>query len=38
MKRYSIITFLVASLVVALSSCNDDFMQRDPIDDMANGT
>ena len=37
MKKYSIITLLVI-LVASLSSCNDDFMQRDPIDDMADGT
>lgn len=37
MKKYSIIALLVI-LVASLSSCNDDFMQRDPIDDMANGT
>ena len=34
MKKYSIIALFVA-LVVSLSSCNDDFMQRNPIDDMA---
>ena len=37
MKKYSIIALLV-TLVASLSSCNDDFMQRDPIDDMADGT
>lgn len=37
MKKYSIIALFVA-LVVSLSSCNDDFMQRNPIDDMADGT
>lgn len=37
MKKYSIIALFVA-LVAALSSCNDDFMQRDPIDEMADGT
>lgn len=37
MKKYSIIALFVA-LVASLSSCNDDFMQRDPIDDMADGT
>lgn len=37
MKRNSII-FLVLSTIFCLSSCNDDFMQQDPIDDMANGT
>ena len=30
MKKYSIIALLV-TLVASLSSCNDDFMQRDPI-------
>ena len=29
MKKYSIIALFVA-LVVSLSSCNDDFMQRNP--------
>ena len=37
MKKNSIITLLV-TLLAALSSCNDDFMQRDPIDKMADGT
>ena len=33
MKKYSIIALLV-TLVASLSSCNDDFMQRDPIDSL----
>ena len=37
MKKYSIIALFV-TLVASLSSCNDDFMQRDPIDNMADGT
>ena len=37
MKKYLIIA-LFMTLVASLSSCNDDFMQQDPTDDMANGT
>ena len=36
MKKYSIITSL-CMLLALFSSCNDDFMQRDPIDQMADG-
>lgn len=37
MKKYSIIT-LLAALMMPFGACNDDFMQRDPIDQMADGT
>lgn len=37
MKRNSIIIVLMA-LISSLTSCNDNFMQQDPIDDMADGT
>lgn len=36
MKKYSIITSL-CMLLALFSSCNDDFMQRDPMDQMADG-
>lgn len=37
MKKNSIIV-LVLSLILLLPSCNDSFMQQDPIDSMADGT
>ena len=38
MKKYSIIGFIRGPGNVSLLSCNHDFMQRNPIDDMADGT
>ncbi|MDR0572704.1 MAG: RagB/SusD family nutrient uptake outer membrane protein [Tannerella sp.] len=37
MKKYSFI-LLSFVFISVFSSCNDEFMQRDPIDDMADGT